>query len=304
MEPNPVLKKLGFSPTDRLVIIHVDDVGMCQASVAAFAELFEFGLISSGAVMVPCPWFLAAAEFARAHPQADLGVHLTLNSEWETYRWVPVSTRDPATGLLDEQGFFHRQAQQTQAQADPEAVAQELEAQVLRALAAGMNPTHADTHMGTVGHPNFMGAYIALALKYRLPPMALRLDEEGWRRLARQGLAPALDDTTVSLAAQMMRSLEEMGVPLLDAIHQMPLDADPESRLAQARQAFDALGPGITHFIIHAACDTPELRAITPDWPGRVADYRTFLMPELRAHIQNSGIQVIGYRALQSVMGS
>jgi hypothetical protein len=254
--------------------------------------------------MVPCPWFLSAAEFARAHPQADLGVHLTLNSEWETYRWGPVSTRDPATGLLDEQGCFHRLSAQTQARADPAAVSQELEAQIQRALAAGIVPTHADTHMGTVGHVKFMQSYIALALKYKVPPMMLRLDEDGWRRLASQQIGPALDDTTIRLATQMVQSLEEMGVPLLDAIHQLPLDADPDLRLAQARQALNSVGPGITHFIIHAARDTPELRAITPDWACRVADYQTFMTAELRAHILGGGVNVIGYRAIQSVMGS
>jgi predicted glycoside hydrolase/deacetylase ChbG (UPF0249 family) len=304
MDPNPVLKKLGFSPTDRVAIIHLDDIGMCQASVAAYAELFEFGLISCGAVMVPCPWFPAAAEFARAHPEADLGIHLTLNCEYETYRWGAVSTRDPATGLLDELGFLHRHSADTQAHADPVAVEQELEAQMLRALAAGMTPTHADTHMGTVAHAKFMASYIALALKYKVPPMMLRLDEEGWRRLAGENMGVALDPAALAMAVQMVQSLEEMGVPLLDAISALQLDADPDTRLDQARAAFDALGPGITHFIIHAAKDTPELRAITSDWRCRVADYQTFLKPELRAYIQASGVHVIGYRAIQSVMGS
>ena len=111
MQSNPVLKKLGFSNDDRVAIIHTDDIGMCQASVDAFADMVDYGLISSGAVMVPCPWFLEAAAYSTAHPQADLGVHLTLTSEWETYRWGPISTRDPASGLLDEQGFFHKSSQ-------------------------------------------------------------------------------------------------------------------------------------------------------------------------------------------------
>jgi chitin disaccharide deacetylase len=102
--PNPVLKKLGCSNADRLVIIHVDDVGMCQASIAAFEELWQAGIISCGAVMVPCPWFPQAAAYARNNPQADLGVHATLTSEWQTYRWGPVSTRAPASGLMDAEG--------------------------------------------------------------------------------------------------------------------------------------------------------------------------------------------------------
>lgn len=102
----------------------------------------------------------------------------------------------------------------------------------------------------------------------------------------------------------MVRSLEERGVPLLDAISQLRLEADPDSRLAQARQAFDALGAGIAHFIIHPAKDTPELRAITPDWACRVADYHTFMQDELRTVLRDSGVTVIGYRAIQSVMGT
>jgi hypothetical protein len=101
MDPNPVLRKLGFADDDRVVIIHADDIGMCQATMSAFADLVDFGLISSGAVMVPCPWFPQAAAYCRQHPLVDLGVHLTLTSEWDGYRWGPVSTRDPASGLID-----------------------------------------------------------------------------------------------------------------------------------------------------------------------------------------------------------
>ena len=164
MDANPVLKKLGFDNNDRLAIIHVDDVGMCHASVEAFADLWDFGLISSGAVMVPCPWFLSTVQFFHKNPQADLGVHLTLTSEWDTYRWGPLSTCDPKTGLLDQDGYFHRLAHQVQEQADPGAVQIELTTQIERAITAGLQPTHADTHMGTVAHAKFMGAYLHRAL--------------------------------------------------------------------------------------------------------------------------------------------
>ena len=97
MHPNPVLKKLGFAPEDRLVIIHADDIGMCHASVAAYRDLMDAGLVSSAAVMVTCPWFPLVAEYCRQHPDADMGVHLTLTSEWDSYRWGPISTPFPAT---------------------------------------------------------------------------------------------------------------------------------------------------------------------------------------------------------------
>ena len=107
MNPNPILKKLGYADDDRLVIIHTDDIGMCQASVDAFADLWAFGGITSGAVMVPCPWFLEAAKFSRENPEADLGIHITLTSEWDTYRWRPISTADRATGLFDDEDSYY-----------------------------------------------------------------------------------------------------------------------------------------------------------------------------------------------------
>lgn len=302
MNPNPVLKKLGFADNERVAIIHVDDVGMCQASVEAFADLWDFGLISSGAVMVPCPWFLQAAKFAREHPEADLGVHLTLTSEWDTYRWGPLSTRDPQTGLLDEEGYFHHLAQPVQELADPAAVQLELEAQIKRALTAGMHPTHADTHMGTVAHAKFMLGYLQTVIQHQMPSMMLRLDEAGWQQVMSEQSGADFDAQAIATILEMTDMLEGMGVPLLDHIFGMPLDSDPAQRLDDTRQAFAELQPGITHFIIHAAKDTPELRAITPDWRCRVADYETFLKEELRQHIQNIGVQVIGYRALQNLM--
>jgi predicted glycoside hydrolase/deacetylase ChbG (UPF0249 family) len=292
--PNPVLKKLGLSAEDRLVILHTDDIGMCQASVEAFADLNEVGIISSGAVMVPCPWFLQAAGYARAHPQVDLGVHLTLTSEWQTYRWGPLSTRDPASGLLDEQGYFHHLTAAVQEQADPAAVDLEINAQVQRLLSQGFQPTHADTHMGSVAHPKYLSSYIQLAWKYRLPILMFRLDEAGWRDFG-------LDGETAQMAAGLVKQLEGAGLPLLDAMKSMPLDIE-EGHWERTLQALTGLKPGLTHFVIHPAKDTPELRAITPDWRCRVANYQDFSREELRQHIQSIGLHVIGYRALQNLM--
>ncbi len=126
--------------------------------------------------------------------------------------------------------------------------------------------------------------------------------KSGWRAINRSHAGAALDETAIAAAVQMVHQLEEMGVPLLDRIADLPLDADPDSRLAQARQALAELPPGVTHFIIHPAQDTPELRAITPDWACRVADYATFLSAEMARAIHQSGVQVLGYRALQDLM--
>src|SRR5689334_9771443 len=114
MTPNPALRRLGFAASDRVAIIHADDIGMCQASVTAFAELSAFGLVSSGAVMVPCAWFPAAAADSRAKPAADLGVHLTLTCEWDAYRWGPISTRAAESGMIDDEGYFYRSTELAQ----------------------------------------------------------------------------------------------------------------------------------------------------------------------------------------------
>lgn len=290
MKPNPTLRRLGLAADDRAVIIHTDDIGMCHASLAAFADLTEFGLISSGATMVPCPWFPAVAAYCREHPTVDMGVHLTLNSEWATYRWGPVSTRDLASGLLDAEGCLWRSSEEVWAHADAEAGATEMAAQIERALAAGIAVTHIDTHMGTIAHPKFIHRYLQLARRHHLPAMIPRWDEAQWQA---NGYAPE----TAREAAAVVRILEAGGVALFDTITGLHL-AQPDDRLAQAKAALGGLPPGLTHFIIHPSKDTPELRAITPDWRGRVADYETFMSEELAAFIRNSGLHVIGYRTL------
>jgi predicted glycoside hydrolase/deacetylase ChbG (UPF0249 family) len=294
MGTNPVLKKLGLADTDRVAIIHTDDIGMCLASVDASADLNQVGIISSGAIMVPCPWFLHAAQYAREHPKADFGVHLTLTSEWKTYRWGPISTRDPKSGMIDEEGCFYHRSEEVQEHGDPAAVEVELAAQIERLIHTGVEPTHIDTHMGSVAHPKFMQSYIRLGMKYGLPAMLFRMDEAGWR-------ATGLDASTAKIAAGLMQQLEAGGLPLLDALGGMPLDTD-ENRLERTKKMLSELKPGITHFIIHPSKDGPELRAITPDWKCRVADYQDFMNEELRKHIQQIGLHIIGYRDLKKLM--
>src|SRR5262245_45874953 len=117
---NRILKKLGFAENDRVLILHADDIGMCQASVDAYADLLKFGIMSSAATMVPCPWYPAAVETFRAHQKNrhfDLGVHCTLNSEWSSFRWSPLSTHDPKSGLLDADGYFYNLSEPTQTHA-------------------------------------------------------------------------------------------------------------------------------------------------------------------------------------------
>ena len=294
MAANPVLKRLGLSDKDRVAVLHADDVGMCQATVEAFARLDEFGLMACGAVMVPCPWFPEVAAYARSHPQADLGVHLTLTCEYDLYRWGPISTRDPHSGLLDEEGFQPKRSDLVQQTLDPAAARLEMETQVQRALSFGIDVSHIDTHMGTVMHPKLIQSYIELSLKYRVPGMIPRWDEA---TLARRGL----DSETAKMFAKALQELEANGVPLVDGYVGLPLDK-PDDRLEQAKQTFADLPAGLTHFLFHPAVDTPELRAITSSWPARAADYETFMREDLRRYVRDSGVVEIGYRRLRELI--
>ena len=294
MQPNPVLKKLGFSNTDKVVILHTDDIGMCQASLSAFTDLWENGSISSGAIMLPCPWAKPAAEYCRTHPGVDMGVHATLTAEWENYRWPALSTRDPASGLLDKDGFLWRSSEETQAYATSAAVAAEIQLQVRTALEWGVEISHVDTHMGTIIHPKFLESYIQAAQQAHVPVMLPRGDAASF-------MHSALDRETAARFALLINELEEQGQPLVDGLAMLPLD-QPEGQLGIAMQMLDDLPAGVTHFLFHPSADTPELRAIAPDWPSRVANYQAFMDPAIKKHIKNKGIQVIGYCELKKLI--
>jgi predicted glycoside hydrolase/deacetylase ChbG (UPF0249 family) len=294
MTQSPLLKKLGYSDTDRLVIIHTDDIGMCQASVQAFKDLWEFGTISSGAVMTPCPWFPAVAAMCRENPHMDMGVHATLNSEWDAYRWAPISTRDPQSGLLDQDGYFHHWQDAVYENATEEAVAIELNAQVNRALAAGIDVTHIDTHMATVLHPRFIQSYLQAGTSRQIPNMLPRANAKGFDTMS-------VDDATMALYAPILKQLEAQGLPMLDGLFALPLD-HCEDHFGLVKKIFSEIPTGLSHFIIHPSVDTPELRAICPDWKGRVANYEVFMSEELKTFIRNSGVQLIGFRAIREAI--
>jgi chitin disaccharide deacetylase len=296
MAPNPFLQKLGFSNTARVVISHTDDIGMCHASLRAFKDLWEFGTITSGAVMVPCPWFPATAQLCREDPEIDMGVHATLNAEWEAYRWSPLSTRDPASGLLDADGYFHQWQDAVYQNAKPEAVDAEVNVQIERALAAGIDVTHVDSHMGTIMSPLFIQSYIQAAASRRLPNMLPRIDAHGME-------ITGMSDVELKVYEPIMNQLLEAGIPMLEGLLSMPL-TEPNGQMETAKDLLGNLPVGITHFILHPSIDTAELRSIAPDWESRVANYSTFMKDELKIFIEQEDIKLIGYRQIRNAMRS
>lgn len=294
MKPNPFLKKLGFSDTTRAVIIHTDDIGMCHASVQAYKDLWAFRTITSGATMVPCPWFPAVAQMCRENPDMDMGVHATLNAEWESYRWGPVTEGEAGSGLRDEAGYFHQWHQAVYDNAKPEEVEAEVNAQIEKALKAGIDVTHVDSHMGTIMSPLFIQSYVQAASNRLLPSMLPRLDAVG---IGMMGVG----DEERAAYAPVMEMLENIGVPTVDGILAMPLEHG-DDHINVAKKTLGDAPIGITHFILHPSIDTPELRAIAPDWRARVANYNAFMSDELKMFLESEDIKLIGYRALRNAM--
>lgn len=296
MNPNPFLKKLGFSDHDRAVIIHTDDIGMCHASIQAFKDLWNFGTITSGAVMVPCPWFPVVKWMCRDNPEIDMGVHITLNAEWASYRWGPLSTRDPESGLLDVDGYFHRWQDAVYQHAKPEAVEREVNAQIEHALAAGIDITHIDSHMGTVMSPLFIQSYIQAAASRQLPSMLPRTDAVGLEMMGTSA-------EELQVYEPIMQQLESMGVPMVNGLLSMPLnEPDEQVQMEAAKEMLGSLPTGITHFVLHPSIDTTELRSIAPDWESRVANYNVFMSDELKKFIESEAIKLIGYRQIRNAM--
>jgi len=287
---NSILSRLGYGPSDRVVVIHADDVSLCQASLDAFSDLIDFGLVSSGSLMVPCPWFPATARFCQAHPDVDMGVHITLNCEWESYRWRPVSTFDPATGLVDADGYSPRSVKELWENIIPSSAIHEVKSQVSQALSAGVDVTHIDEHMGAILHPSLLPLYTDFVLQLGLP---IR-----WKKVVN---ADPEQEWQVAFDQQEQRLLDA-GFALFDFTCGLSLD-DAHNQPEFLREQLAQIPPGGLSLIVgHPAKDTPELRAICPDWPARVANYEAFMCPDTRQFARDQEIQIIGFRTLREAL--
>jgi len=273
----------------RYLIIHADDAGMSHAVNLATIEAMENGTVSSASIMVPCPWFSEIAEYARTHPEKDFGLHLTLNSEWEHYRWGPVAPPEKVPSLLDKEGYLWGGGEEVAANARAEEVELELRAQIDRALKAGVPVTHLDTHMGTVfGRPDLAEIYINLGLEYNLPVLFPKAS------LAPifEPLFPALKGKTVAAA----EALERRGLPTLDFIVQHYNRGTDEARRAAYLQSMRILPPGVSEIIIHCGTDHAELQGITDNWVIRHSDQKIFTDPAMKAEIEKMGFELIGWK--------
>ena len=279
-------ERLGFKATDRLLIINGDDAGMCHAANTGTLESLERGLMTSATVMVPCPWFPALADHARNHPALDFGVHLTHTSEWKFYRWGPVAPREQVPGLVDADGCLWRSVEAVYAHATPEQALIEGRAQIRKALAAGVDVTHLDSHMGTLQYDaRYMETYLKLALEFNLPlRMAAQATLEKFQQPKLRGL----------FAAQ--------GIVFTDDFVYEGLDQESKDVKGFWLRVMKHLKPGVTELYIHAARPTEELQAITGSWKTRGEEFETFTHdPEVKRLIADEGITRISYRPLREL---
>jgi predicted glycoside hydrolase/deacetylase ChbG (UPF0249 family) len=250
--------------------------------------------MTCGSILVPCPWFQEVAQYCREHPEADFGVHLTLTCEYPRYRWRALTGREVAPGLYDEQGYLWQTSADAEAHVTPQEAERELRAQVEAALAAGIDVTHLDTHMGTVLHPKFLATYVSLALEYRLPVFLVRPDRA---LLEKRGL-----ESLWNLIEPQLLRVEEAGLPILDEILFETLGHPEEAKEAYYRQLFADLKPGVTHFIIHPARRSDEMAAIAEDAALRARDYELFRDGSMRKYLSGLGVRPIGYREIRDAL--
>lgn len=292
-------QRLGFNADDRLLILHADDIGMCEATVSAWHELVEFGLLTSASAMAPCPWFPATARLARElGERADLGLHLTLNCEWENYRWGPLTGSVRDNGLTDASGYFHSRAKATLEHVQLDQIRLELEEQIARAKQTGFDITHFDSHMLTLWHPVLMPLFLDLSVEHKQPAL-----------LVRHTAQQIANECVISLEAATLietqhKTAEATGEAILiDSWHLLPFGhhTDLPERLQWTCDLLDTLEPGVHCIIGHPANDTPELRAIASDYATRIGDRELFGSEQFRHAITERGFKLIGFREIRNL---
>ncbi|HMI55652.1 MAG TPA: polysaccharide deacetylase family protein [Gemmatimonadaceae bacterium] len=279
-----IAARLGYPADAKLLILHADDLGAAHSIDVASFDALDKSAISSASIMVPTPWITEVAAYAKAHPNADLGIHLTLTSEWQTYRWGSVESKDKVPSLLDSIGTFPSEERLVAATAKPAEVEREIRAQINRALALGIRPTHLDSHMGALfTAPELAAIYVKVAREYHLPFLAVRGNPPG---------AP-------------QAPLSEQDI-VLDAVIIAGPQVPRDQWKAFYLNAIANLKPGLTEMIVHLGHDDAELQAVTVNhepygsaWRQR--DYEVVTSPEFRKALRDNHVILVTWKDLQKV---
>jgi len=248
-------EKLGYASDAKLLIVHADDIGLAQSVNDASNEAFASGGISSGSIMVPCPWFIDFAEYYKSHPDLDVGIHITLTSEWDYYKFGGVLPSTEIPSLLDENGYFYPTTEEVGMHADPLEAEKEIRAQIDRAIAYGIKPTHLDTHMGSVlAKPELVEIYMKLGKEYGIPVFAPRM--------------------MLYAMPEEMRALVKQENTLVDKIFMLNVEGPDASWEEEYGKMIEKVSPGLNVMIVHLAYDNAEMQAVAINHPAFGATWR------------------------------
>lgn len=281
-----IQERLGYSKDTKLLILHADDLGLSHSEDSASISLLEKGAVSSGSIQVTCPWFSEMAHYASVHPDADLGIHLTLTSEWKYYKWGAISTKESSSGLIGSNGFFYNDVDSLGMMAKPSAVKEELKAQIEKAIHAGIRPTHLDAHMGCCFiNKDFFKAYLELAHEYKLPCL---LNVDAFKLMFHLDISELISDKDV----------------VTDKVFMALPPAPIQDRAAYYTQILNSLQPGLNCILLHAAYDESEMQAITVDHPDygaawRQADYDFFASDACKETLAKNHIRLITWKEIK-----
>ncbi len=292
-----ILEELGFSADQRVAVVHVDDMGLCEAANQGALEALA-GAASCGRIMVPCPGFDSLLRDLEREPIApdgadwDLGIHLTLNGANEGRSWGPVCTKLPS--LVAPDGKLWPSKEQVVAHAVVEEVEEELRAQIDKALAAGIDVTHLDSHMGTLFDLKFVDLYVRLALDYRLPVFVPRIRRE---HLTSHALPDKLERYL-----EIIESAEALGFPIFDGFEADSLRFEPGNGIEHNRARLQGLSPGLSYYITHCAREDESLQAFDKSWCLREEERRIFAEGQGAAWLGEFEIETLGMRPLRQFL--
>jgi chitin disaccharide deacetylase len=281
-----VAERLGYPRDSKLLIIHADDLAVTHSEDAASFSALDKGAATSASIMIPCPWLTEVAEYAKSHPDADLGLHLTLTSEWKTYRWGSVESKDKVPSLFDPSGYLWPDTPQASSHLKADEAEREIRAQVERALALGIHPTHLDSHMAALfSRPDLFDVYIKIAHEYKLPFLAF-IDQK-----SRPEFASKLSEKDI----------------LLDAVLIASPSVQPSDWKAFYTNAIQNLKPGLTELIVHLAYDDAEMRAVTighDDYGSawRQRDYDVVTSPEFKKLLDDNHVILVKWKDLKKIL--
>jgi predicted glycoside hydrolase/deacetylase ChbG (UPF0249 family) len=285
-EQRSLAERLGYQATDKLLIVNGDDTGMCHPANLATLECLEKGLMRTATIMVPCPWFPEVVAYAKANPDKDFGIHLCHSAEWTKYRWGPVADRAQVPGLVDPDGYLWRSVEEVYAHAKPDEALIEARAQIKKALAAGVDVTHLDSHMGTLQlNADYLRVYVQLGVEFDLP---LRMASQ--ETMARFG------------QPELRGQIAAKGIVFPDYFVYEELKHEKDGVKTFWLNVVKMLKPGVTELYIHAALPTDEMKAITGSWSTRAEEYETFAHDEdMKKLVAEQKIILLGYRPLREL---